>query len=105
MPRTHQIAGFVAATAGLILTASAFVPAQAQTAAPTAAAAKAGGLWDNCTNFNQTYHHGVGRRFAHDHTSGTPVRNFLRSNAKYHNAMVHNSDLDRDGDHIACEKA
>jgi hypothetical protein len=71
---------------------------------PTAEA-HGGGLFDNCTNYNNRYPHGVGRRHAHDHTSGTPVTNFLRSNVKYHRAMVHNSDLDRDGDHIACEKA
>jgi hypothetical protein len=96
----------VAATAGLLLTAATFVPAQAQEAAPAASVTiQKSGLWDNCTNFNKTYHHGVGRKFAHDRTSGTPVRTFLRSNAKYHNAMVHNSDLDRDRDHVACEKA
>jgi hypothetical protein len=67
--------------------------------------AEAGGLWDNCTNYNQKYPHGVGKRHAHDQTSGTPVTTFLRSNEKYRNAMTHNPDLDRDGDKIACEKA
>jgi Excalibur calcium-binding domain len=71
---------------------------------PTAAEAHRG-LWDNCTNFNNRYAHGVGKRHAHDHTSGTPVTNFLHSNKKYRTAMRHNSDLDRDRDHIACEKA
>jgi hypothetical protein len=64
-----------------------------------------GGLYDNCTNFNNRYPHGVGRRHAHDHTSGTPVTNFKRSNKIYRRAMRHNRDLDRDRDHIACEKA
>ena len=45
------------------------------------------------------------RRHAHDHTTGTPVTNFLHSNRKYRIAMNHNRDLDRDRDHIACEKA
>jgi hypothetical protein len=67
--------------------------------------AQAAGMFDNCTNYNNVYTHGVGKRHAHDHTSGTPVRNFLHSNVKYRHAMAHNSDLDRDGDHIACESA
>ena len=104
MLRTQRIATVVATTAGLLLTASAYAPAQGQTDA-SAPAQRASHLWDNCTNFNRTYHHGVGRRYAHDHTSGTPVRNFLHSNRKYRIAMNHNSDLDRDKDHIACEKA
>lgn len=62
------------------------------------------GRYDNCTNFNRHYPHGVGRKHAHDHTSGTPVTGFLRSNKIYKRAMAHNSDLDRDRDHIACEK-
>jgi hypothetical protein len=34
-------------------------------------------LWQRCSHVNAKYPHGVGRRFAHDHTSGTPVTNFL----------------------------
>jgi Excalibur calcium-binding domain len=41
-----------------------------------------------------------GRRGARDHTSGTPVTNFERSNRLYRQ----NSHLDRDKDGIACEK-
>ncbi len=64
-----------------------------------------GGIFDNCTNFNQKFPHGVGRKNAVDRTSGTPVTTFLHSNKKYATAMRHNDDLDRDGDKIACEKA
>ena len=64
-----------------------------------------GGIFDNCTNFNEKFPHGVGRKTALDHTSGTPVTTFLRSNKKYAAAINKNSDLDRDKDKIACEKA
>jgi hypothetical protein len=67
--------------------------------------AHAGSRWDNCTSYHKYYPHGVGRVHAHDHTSGTPVRDFKHSNHLYKVAMQHNSDLDRDKDHIACEKA
>jgi len=33
----------------------------------------------NCTAMHRVYKHGVGRRNAHDHTSGTPVTNFYRN--------------------------
>jgi Excalibur calcium-binding domain len=62
-------------------------------------------LWQNCKHFNARYPHGVGRRFAHDKTSGTPVTNFRRSTLLYLRAMSHNRGLDRDKDGIACEKA
>jgi len=81
---------------GLTATGLAFV-------SPTAEAH--GGLYDNCTNYNNRYPHGVGRRHAHDHTTGTPVTNFRHSNRLYRRAMNHNRDLDRDRDHIACEQA
>ena len=61
------------------------------------------GLHDNCTNFNKKYPHGVGRRGATD--AGGNVTNFKRSNKIYNTAEDHNSDLDRDNDRIACEKA
>ena len=63
------------------------------------------GIHDNCTNFNQRFPHGVGTRKAKDKTSGTPVTTFKRSNRIYWRAENHNSDLDRDNDRIACEKA
>jgi hypothetical protein len=53
----------------------------------------------NCTAMHKRYPHGVGRRYAHDHTSGTPVTNFFRNNALY----LANSSMDRDHDRIACE--
>ena len=55
----------------------------------------------NCTALNRVYPHGVGRVGARDKTSGTPVRNFKRSNLLYRQ----NSGSDRDKDGIACEKA
>lgn len=61
------------------------------------------GIHDNCTNFNEKYPHGVGRRGATD--KGGDVTNFKRSNKIYRIANQHNSDLDRDNDKIACEKA
>lgn len=62
------------------------------------------GIHDNCTNLNQQWPHGVGRRHAVDKTSGTPVTNFKRSTRLYRRAMNHNGTLDRDRDGIACEK-
>jgi hypothetical protein len=64
-----------------------------------------GGIFDNCTAFNEKFPHGVGRKNAVDQTSGTPVTTFVHSNKKYAAAMKKNDDLDRDGDRIACEKA
>ena len=57
--------------------------------------------FSNCTALNKVYPHGVGLTGAHDHTSGTPVTNFARKPAVYRA----NTGSDRDGDHIACEKA
>jgi hypothetical protein len=54
----------------------------------------------NCTALNKRYPHGVGRWGARDHTSGTPVTTFKRSNRLYRQ----NRSLDRDKDGIACEK-
>ena len=58
--------------------------------------------YKNCTALNKVYPHGVGRRHAHDHVSGStqPVTNFKRSNTLYEL----NKGSDRDGDKIACEK-
>lgn len=61
-------------------------------------------LYKNCTNLNKRYPHGVGKVGARDHTSGTPVTNFKRSNAIYRVAMSYNRGLDRDKDGIACEQ-
>lgn len=76
----------------------------------TSAGAQAAGAvippaWKNCTRVNKTYPHGVGRVGARDHTSGTPVTTFKRSNSLYRTAMNNNSGLDRDKDGIACEQA
>lgn len=62
------------------------------------------GIHDNCTNLNRKWPHGVGRRYAVDKTSGTPVTNFKRSTRLYRRAVSHNGTLDRDRDGIACEK-
>ncbi len=65
--------------------------------------------YPNCASMNADHAHGVGRTGASDSTSGTPVTNFLRSNALYayndggsRHAGEH--DLDRDNDGIACER-
>jgi hypothetical protein len=64
----------------------------------------------NCTAMNKVYPHGVGRKHAHDKTSGAPVTNFKRSNRLYSynnggkNRRPNEKDLDRDNDGIACEK-
>jgi len=65
------------------------------------AASGAGVLaYPNCKALNARYPHGVGRFGARDHTSGTPVTNFRRSNRLYRQ----NKARDRDHDGIACEK-
>ena len=79
-------------------------------AAPTSAAVSTADavprLYDNCTNFNKKYRHGVGRAGARDRVRGTtaPVTTFLRSTRIYSIAIRYNSDLDRDKDRVACEK-
>lgn len=65
------------------------------------AASNAGSIaYPNCKALNARYPHGVGRFGARDHTSGTPVTNFRRSNRLYRQ----NKARDRDKDGIACEK-
>lgn len=56
----------------------------------------------NCTAMNKVYPHGVGRKGARDHVSGTsgPVTSFYVSTTIY-NA---NTGRDRDKDGVACEK-
>ncbi len=61
------------------------------------------GIHDNCTNFNEKYPHGVGKKHAND--KGGDVTNFKRSTKIYRLANRHNSTLDGDNDGIACEKA
>jgi len=68
-------------------------------AAATAPADASARTFKNCTAMHKTYKHGVGKSGAHDHTSGTPVTNFKRSNALYRA----NKKSDRDHDGIACE--
>jgi hypothetical protein len=94
MRTTKRHISVLALSMGLCLGAVAFaVPADAHTT----------GIHDNCTNFNRTYAHGVGRVGARD--QGGDVTTFKRSNKIYNTAERHNSDLDRDNDGIACEKA
>jgi len=70
--------------------------------ASVAATATAGPhvAYPNCKALNRHYPHGVGRWGARDHTSGTPVTNFKRSNRLYRQ----NKARDADHDGIACEK-
>jgi len=90
--------GSIVLSAGLMLGGtSATLPAEAHDSP------KHNRLFDNCTNFNKKYPHGVGRRGATD--QGGDVTNFKRSTKIYKRAMRHNRDLDRDRDGIACEKA
>jgi len=93
MNRTQRLMG---TTASVALAAAILVTSPAQAS---------GGIFDNCTNFNEKFPHGVGRKNAVDTTSGDPVTSFLHSNKKYATAMKKNPDLDRDGDKIACERA
>lgn len=88
--------GTAVVAVGLIVGGGAlYVPAEAHTT----------GIHDNCTNLNKKWPHGVGRKGAHDKTSGTPVTNFKRSTRLYRRADAHNGTLDSDNDGIACEKA
>jgi hypothetical protein len=59
----------------------------------------------SCKQLNARYPLGVGKLGARDHTSGTPVTAYRRSNTLYAKAMRNNRGLDRDHDGIACEKA
>src|SRR6476661_163080 len=92
MNKTRRTA--LATIAALALT----LPAGALTGSADATAPH---TFANCTALNKVFHHGVGKPNAHDHTSGTPVRNFKKSLAWYNK----NSGSDRDKDGIACEKA
>jgi Excalibur calcium-binding domain len=88
-----------------LITATAALVGVGFTGIAAGAPSGATGRWKNCTAYNTTYPHGVGKARAHDHTSGTPVTDFKHSTHLYNVAMSHNSGLDRDKDHIACEKA
>lgn len=81
-------------TAGL-LTGFATVPAEAKTKVPSP--------FQNCTVFNKSYPHGVGKKGAKD-KSPKPVTNFKVDTALYNKAMKYNKGLDRDKDGVACEK-
>ena len=86
-------------------TAAALIPAQLSTAKASGpaidrASASTAFTYRNCRALNRAYPHGVGRYGARDHTSGTPVANFRRSNRLYRL----NRGVDRDKDGIACEK-
>jgi len=69
------------------------------------AAARIPPLYRNCAALNKRYPHGVGRLKARDHSTGTPVTTFKRSDRLYRLALSYNRGLDRDKDGIACEKA
>jgi excalibur calcium-binding domain-containing protein len=88
----------------LVIAAASALTAVANVTSAPAATSTIPYLWQNCKHVNARYPHGVGRRFAHDHTSGVPVTNFKRSTLLYNRAMSYNRGLDRDKDGIACEK-
>jgi Excalibur calcium-binding domain len=94
MRRTLVVLLIAVATAGTTVVGVASTPA-ATNGVP---------WWENCKHVNARFPHGVGRRFAHDKTSGIPVTNFRRSTLLYLRAIRHNRGLDRDKDGIACEK-
>ena len=60
--------------------------------------------YENCTQLQKTYPHGVGKAGAKDKTSGKPVTTWKKDTAAYNKAMSANRGLDRDKDGIACEK-
>jgi hypothetical protein len=75
-------------------------PSRKPTRTPTSPTPRAPARsFDNCTDMHTVYPHGVGLPDAHDHTSGNPVTDFVRSTALYDA----NSGSDRDGDFVACE--
>ena len=83
-----------------ILTAVVIVASPTALAAAPAEAAPGAKTFNNCTELNKVYPHGVGLPNAKDKTSGTPVTNFKRSKPLY----LANTKSDRDKDGIACEK-
>jgi hypothetical protein len=92
----------VAISSALVVAATVAIPSDA---APRAKSYK------NCTALNKVYPHGVGRKGARDKTSTDErVTNFKRSNKvfSYNDGKeprhLHERDLDRDNDKIACEK-
>lgn len=85
----------LALTAGLFSVV--LVPGAAHAATPT--------KYQNCTNLQKVYKHGVGRSNAKDHvSSGQPVTTWKKDTAEYNRAMSYNKGLDRDKDGVACEK-
>lgn len=113
--RTTAALAAIALSAALGLmsaeTARAVAPALAAapaTATPAAAGASPSMMiptakkYQNCTQLNKKYKHGVGKKGARDKVSGRtkPVRNFTVSSAVY----KANRHSDRDKDGIACEK-
>jgi hypothetical protein len=62
--------------------------------------------YQNCTQLNTRYPHGVGLLEARDRApSGAPVTTFMRNDKLYALAMSYNKALDSDHDGIACEKS
>ncbi len=59
-------------------------------------------VYPNCKALNAKYPHGVARKGAKDHVSGSskPVTGFAVNNVVY----TANKNLDRDKDGVACEK-
>jgi excalibur calcium-binding domain-containing protein len=106
MFRRDGMRGFLLIVLAVLAAMLIATPAGATTRGPTAGATSVAmpRLYKNCTNLNRKYPHGLGKRFARDKTSGTPVRNFYRSTRLYRIANGWNAGLDRDNDGIACEK-
>lgn len=92
----------IARRAGIVAAAS--VAVVLGVAAPASAHHPAS-WFKNCTAVHKHWPHGIGKRHAHDHTTGTPVTNFKHKTKLYKHAMTINSGLDADKDGIACEEA
>ena len=84
------------------LAAGAGVSARAAVSPRSVVSVTAARVFANCTALNKVYRHGVGRKGARDHVSGTsrPVTNFTVNTVVY----LANKKSDRDRDGIACEK-
>jgi hypothetical protein len=87
------------AVAGLLTAGVLLVPIAASDAAPTTPTVAS---FSNCTELNHVYHHGISNRHFTRHGW---IRRGASGKGAYRPRLykrVH-SNLDRDGDHIACE--
>ena len=104
--KTNHLGRMVVLVFAMFGTSGVLTPVDGRVAAPSGGASathtSAARVFTNCAALNKVYPHGVGRKGAKDHVSGStrPVTNFSVNTAVY-NA---NRKSDRDKDGIACEK-